>query len=223
MFVDQVREYLTDSDNDGVVAGLLGTSVVLYIICAILVYLIPNFSKRYPANIILLFIITLATSVLVAVICSAFQVEVVMIALAITILCCAGIFFFSFNTKYDLHSWQGILFCIFWGILSTAILIPVPYSDPVPKVGRFIPNPPSFQFRSCDSRCILTHSCLSTGHCWSGGDRFHVYPDPRHVPSHGPMFRGVSSGTSGGLRPRRLAGEVSQSIHSEMAKRSKCP
>ncbi|XP_003740096.1 protein lifeguard 2 [Galendromus occidentalis] len=57
-----------------------------------------------------------------------------MLALGITFLCCVGIFVFSFNTKYDLSSCHGLVFCLLWGLLLTFLLMPIPYGSTSNKV-----------------------------------------------------------------------------------------
>ena len=134
MLVDQVHEYVTATENFNTVHIILLTSVVIYFVSVLTLICVPGLRKRHPANVILLFVFTISSSVMISIACTTYQVESVMMALGIAVLCCAGIFIFSFNTKYDLSSRHGLVFCLLWGLLLSCLLIPLPYSSTSNKV-----------------------------------------------------------------------------------------
>lgn len=130
----EIREYMWSPDNFNVTLGIFITSVVVYFVSVLVLICVPGLRKKSPHNMILLFIFTISSAVMISIVCSTYSVDAVMMALGITVLCCAGIFIFSFNTKYDLSSCHGLVFCLLWGLLLSSFLIPIPYSTPANKV-----------------------------------------------------------------------------------------
>ncbi|XP_052451049.1 protein lifeguard 2-like [Carassius gibelio] len=87
--------------------------------------------RQFPWNLILLIIFTLSLSYMTAMLSSYYNTKSVIICLGITALVCLAITIFSFQTKIDITSYQGVLlvFCTVLLIcgLFLAIILPFGY------------------------------------------------------------------------------------------------
>ena len=134
VLVESIHGYLRDERNFGTTIGLLIGSIVIYLVIVFTLICVRSLRRRYPTNLILLFVVTISSGLMLSIFCAMFTVDSVLMALGVTVLCCAAIFVFSFNTKYDLSSCHGLVFCLLWGLLLSALLIPIPYSSTANKV-----------------------------------------------------------------------------------------
>jgi len=87
--------------------------------------------RRFPGNIICMAVLTAAMGYMVAMIASFHEVNVVFIALAITILCCVSVIVFAMQTKYDFTGCIAIMFVIsmalfFFGIIAITVAFGFP-------------------------------------------------------------------------------------------------
>ncbi|XP_019366959.1 PREDICTED: protein lifeguard 2 [Crocodylus porosus] len=87
--------------------------------------------RYFPWNLILLSIFTLSMSYLTGMLSSYYDTKSVLLCLGITALVCLSVTIFSFQTKYDFTSCQGVLFVmlmvlVFGGIIM-AVILPFQY------------------------------------------------------------------------------------------------
>ncbi|XP_077185016.1 protein lifeguard 2 isoform X2 [Paroedura picta] len=87
--------------------------------------------RHYPWNLILLSIFTLSMAYLTGMLSSYYNTMSVLLCLGITALVCLSVTIFSFQTKYDFTSCQGVLFVmlmvLFFSGIILAIMLPFQY------------------------------------------------------------------------------------------------
>ncbi|XP_075816749.1 protein lifeguard 2 isoform X2 [Microtus pennsylvanicus] len=87
--------------------------------------------RHFPWNLILLAIFTLSMAYLTGMLSSYYNTTSVLLCLGITALVCLSVTIFSFQTKFDFTSCQGVLFVLlmtlFFSGLLLAILLPFQY------------------------------------------------------------------------------------------------
>uniref|UniRef100_A0A8D0BR07 Protein lifeguard 2 n=1 Tax=Salvator merianae TaxID=96440 RepID=A0A8D0BR07_SALMN len=87
--------------------------------------------RYFPWNLILLSIFTLSMAYLTGMLSSYYDTKSVLLCLGITALVCLSVTIFSFQTKYDFTSCQGMLFVmlmvLFFSGIILAILLPFKY------------------------------------------------------------------------------------------------
>ncbi|XP_008581157.1 PREDICTED: protein lifeguard 2 isoform X2 [Galeopterus variegatus] len=87
--------------------------------------------RHFPWNLILLTIFTLSMAYLTGMLSSYYNTTSVLLCLGITALVCLSVTLFSFQTKFDFTSCQGVLFVLlmtlFFSGLILAILLPFQY------------------------------------------------------------------------------------------------
>ncbi|MBV96497.1 Protein lifeguard 2, partial [Eschrichtius robustus] len=87
--------------------------------------------RHFPWNLILLTIFTLSMAYLTGMLSSYYDTTSVLLCLGITALVCLSVTVFSFQTKFDFTSCQGVLFVLlmtlFFSGLILAILLPFQY------------------------------------------------------------------------------------------------
>ncbi|KAB0365221.1 hypothetical protein FD754_009377 [Muntiacus muntjak] len=87
--------------------------------------------RHFPWNLILLTIFTLSMAYLTGMLSSYYNTTSVLLCLSITALVCLSVTVFSFQTKFDFTSCQGVLFVLlmtlFFSGLILAILLPFQY------------------------------------------------------------------------------------------------
>uniref|UniRef100_A0A8B9HF75 Fas apoptotic inhibitory molecule 2 n=1 Tax=Astyanax mexicanus TaxID=7994 RepID=A0A8B9HF75_ASTMX len=90
-------------------------------------YLVLVFSssarRRYPTNMILLGIFTLALSYMAGMLASYHNTKVVMMCVGITALVCLAVTLFCFQTKVDFTSRHGLLFSLLMVLMITGLLL----------------------------------------------------------------------------------------------------
>ncbi|XP_050510709.1 protein lifeguard 1-like [Diabrotica virgifera virgifera] len=80
-----------------------------------------NLRRQYPANLIFLFIFTIAESFLLGTISSYYDIDVVAIAAGATVIICLGLTVFAFQSRIDFSVLSGILVALSLVILSFGI------------------------------------------------------------------------------------------------------
>ncbi|XP_061871640.1 protein lifeguard 2 [Colius striatus] len=87
--------------------------------------------RYFPWNLILLSIFTLSMAYLTGMLSSYYNTKSVLLCLGITALVCFSVMIFSFQTKFDFTSCQGVLFVmlmvLFFGGIILAVVLPYQY------------------------------------------------------------------------------------------------
>lgn len=87
--------------------------------------------RYFPWNLILLSIFTLSMAYLTGMLSSYYNTKSVLLCLGITALVCLSVVIFSFQTKFDFTSYQGVLFVmlmvLFFGGIILAVILPYQY------------------------------------------------------------------------------------------------
>ncbi|XP_042311117.1 protein lifeguard 2 [Sceloporus undulatus] len=81
--------------------------------------------RYFPWNLILLSIFTLSMAYLTGMLSSYFDTTSILLCLAITALVCFSVTIFSFQTKYDFTSCQGVLFVMAMVLLFSGIILAI--------------------------------------------------------------------------------------------------
>ncbi|KAM3845868.1 protein lifeguard 2 isoform 2-T2 [Vipera latastei] len=81
--------------------------------------------RYFPWNLILLSIFTLSLAYLTGMISSYYNTTSVLLCLGITALVCLSVTIFSFQTKYDFTSCQGVLFVMLMVLLFSGIILAI--------------------------------------------------------------------------------------------------
>jgi len=84
--------------------------------------------RRFPLNLVLLALLTLAMSYMMGMISAFYTIDSVLIAVGITTFVCLGVTIFSFQTKYDFTSCFGILFVMSLALMGFGIVCIFTYS-----------------------------------------------------------------------------------------------
>uniref|UniRef100_A0A914X6F7 Uncharacterized protein n=1 Tax=Plectus sambesii TaxID=2011161 RepID=A0A914X6F7_9BILA len=108
--------------------GLYYASYATFMVVYIVLMCCESVRRRTPANLICLAILTLAIGYMTMMITAMYNVQSVLMALGITVGCCAGIIIFSMQTKHDLTSCMGVLCIIglvmfFFGIVAIIVSV----------------------------------------------------------------------------------------------------
>ena len=96
------------------------------------VFLIVCFftSRKYPYNLITLFLFTLCESYSVGVITSLYDTNIVLQAIFLTMFIFLGLTVFAFQSKYDFTSWLGFTNIVMFGLVGFGfVLIFIPYNS----------------------------------------------------------------------------------------------
>jgi len=104
-------------------AWLYWVSYVTFFITYIVLVCCQSVRRRHPGNLICLAVLTAAMGYMVAMIASFYDVNVVFIALAITVLSCAAIIAFAMQTKYDFTGCIAIMFVVMMALFFFGIII----------------------------------------------------------------------------------------------------
>jgi len=113
MGIDSVKNYMA-TDGIPIVYASLGVYIITYF-C--LVCPCCNFQRKYPLNVIMLSIFTIAMSVVAAAIASSYQTEVVLLAAATTATIVLVVTGLTFSSKFDITKFWYIAFVGSLGML----------------------------------------------------------------------------------------------------------
>ncbi|KAM3865697.1 protein lifeguard 3-like [Diretmus argenteus] len=120
-FVDPVRDFV--QENQAVYWASFG----VYFVTHLVLVCCKGPRRKFPWNVILLLVFTLAMSYMTGAIASNYNTKAVFLALAITAVVCIVVTVFCFQTKVDFTKCQG-LFCVLGivmlvtGIITTIVL-----------------------------------------------------------------------------------------------------
>uniref|UniRef100_A0A3P9IX34 Transmembrane BAX inhibitor motif containing 1b n=1 Tax=Oryzias latipes TaxID=8090 RepID=A0A3P9IX34_ORYLA len=104
-FVDPVRLFVIRYP------GIYWASLAVYFVVYCVLICLKEPRRRFPWNLLLLGIFTLALSYMAGTISSYYETKAVLIAMGITVVVCVAVTVFCFQTKVDLTSCSGLL-CI---------------------------------------------------------------------------------------------------------------
>ncbi|KAF5894336.1 protein lifeguard 3-like, partial [Clarias magur] len=95
--------------------------IYLVLVCS------ENARRRFPVNLVLLFIFTLAMSYMAGALASYYETKAVFLAMGITAVVCVSVTVFSLQTKVDFTSCTGLfsvlaIVLIITGIIATIVL-----------------------------------------------------------------------------------------------------
>ncbi|XP_062255768.1 fas apoptotic inhibitory molecule 2b isoform X1 [Platichthys flesus] len=109
--------------------GLYMASYMMFLCTYIALSCCGNLRRQFPTNIILLVIFTLSISFMMGFVSSFYNTKSVMLCLGITALVCLSVTIFSFQSKIDVTSCQGVLFslCMVMLLCAIAMSIVVPF------------------------------------------------------------------------------------------------
>ncbi|KAJ1160518.1 hypothetical protein NDU88_001020 [Pleurodeles waltl] len=124
-FCDPVKDYVQSNP------AWYWASYAVFFVTYLILACCSGPRRYFPWNLILLSIFTLSLAYLTGMLSSYFDTKSVLLCLGITALVCLSITIFSFQTKFDFTSCQGVLFVLvmvlfFSGILL-AVIIPFQY------------------------------------------------------------------------------------------------
>ncbi|XP_043939757.1 protein lifeguard 2 [Protopterus annectens] len=124
-FCDPVREYVQTNP------GWYWVSYAVFFITYMMLVCCSKLRRYFPWNFIFLTIFTLALSYMTGMLSSYFETKSVVLCLGITALVCLAVTLFSFQTKFDFTSCQGVLFVLlmvlFFSSIILAIVVPFQY------------------------------------------------------------------------------------------------
>ena len=122
MFQDSIRYKVQSS------MGAYISAYVIFLVLLIVLTCCSGIARSHPTNIILLGLLTLSMGYMVGVISCFHATNIVILAFGITFFCTIAVMLFACQTKYDLTSCSGAMFCllcafILFGIFA-GILVP---------------------------------------------------------------------------------------------------
>ncbi|KAF6339311.1 Fas apoptotic inhibitory molecule 2 [Rhinolophus ferrumequinum] len=124
-FCDPVKDYVQANP------GWYWASYAVFFATYLTLACCPGSRRYFPWNLILLTIFTLSMAYLTGMLSSYYNTTSVLLCLGITALVCLSVTVFSFQTKFDFTSCQGVLFVLLMTLLFSglilAILLPFQY------------------------------------------------------------------------------------------------
>lgn len=123
-FTPSIRTYVRSREGQ----WLYWTSYVVFLVTYIALSCCKSVARRFPANMILLGVLTLSMGYMAGMISAFYQIDSVLIAVGITAFVCLGVTLFSFQTKYDFTSCFGVLFVISLALMGFGIVCAFTYS-----------------------------------------------------------------------------------------------
>ncbi|KAM8839173.1 transmembrane BAX inhibitor motif containing 1a [Synchiropus picturatus] len=118
VFVDAVKDFVR------AYPGVYWASYAVYIVTHLVLVCCQGPRRKFPLNLILLLLFTLALSYLTGTISSYYDTKAVFLALGITAIVCIAVTVFCFQTKVDFTKCQG-LFCVLGIVMFVVSLISV--------------------------------------------------------------------------------------------------
>ncbi|XP_060679925.1 protein lifeguard 2a [Hemiscyllium ocellatum] len=116
-FYDPVRMYVRNN------YVLYYTSFAVFITTYLILVCCSGIRRRYPWNLILLAIFTLGMSYMAGMLTTYHNTKSVMICIGITALVCLAVSIFSFQTRFDFTSCQGLMFGMLMVLFITGIVM----------------------------------------------------------------------------------------------------
>ncbi|XP_076118906.1 protein lifeguard 3 [Alosa pseudoharengus] len=116
VFVHPVRLFVVQNP------GVYWASIVLYLVTYLVLVCCEGPRRRFPLNLVLLAVFTLAMSYMTGTISSYYDTKAVFLALIITAVVCVIVTIFCFQTKVDFTSCTGLFFVLAMVVLVTGII-----------------------------------------------------------------------------------------------------
>ncbi|XP_028854192.1 fas apoptotic inhibitory molecule 2b [Denticeps clupeoides] len=103
--------------------GLYSISYLVFLVTFIILSCCGEIRRQFPWNLILLCVFTLSMAFMLGFISSFYNTKSVMLCIGITAMVCLSVTIFSFQTKVDFTSFQGVLFVLCMVMFFCAILM----------------------------------------------------------------------------------------------------
>ncbi|XP_066572319.1 protein lifeguard 2a isoform X2 [Amia ocellicauda] len=116
-FCEQVRQFVQYNRILYLASYIAFMGTYLVLVCS------TSARRRYPTNLILLGIFTLAMSYMAGMLASYHNTKVVMLCIGITAMVCLAVTLFCFQTKFDFTSCHGLMFSLMMVLLLTGLLL----------------------------------------------------------------------------------------------------
>ncbi|XP_006634238.2 protein lifeguard 2a [Lepisosteus oculatus] len=116
-FCEQVRQFVQYNRILYLASYITFMGTYLVLVCS------TSARRRYPTNLILLGIFTLAMSYMAGMLASYHNTKVVMLCVGITALVCLAVTLFCFQTKFDFTSCHGLMFSLMMVLLLTGLVL----------------------------------------------------------------------------------------------------
>ncbi|KAL4623405.1 protein lifeguard 2-like [Arapaima gigas] len=116
-FCEQVRQFVQYNRILYLASYITFMGTYLVLVCS------TSARRRYPTNIILLGIFTLAMSYMAGMLASYHNTRVVLLCVGITAMVCLGVTLFCFQTKFDFTSCHGLMFSLMMVLMMTGLLL----------------------------------------------------------------------------------------------------
>lgn len=118
-FCDPVKDYVQANP------GWYWASYAVFFATYLTLACCPGSRRYFPWNLILLTIFTLSMAYLTGMLSSYYNTTSVLLCLGITALVCLSVTVFSFQTKFDFTSCQGVLFVLLMTLLFSGLILAV--------------------------------------------------------------------------------------------------
>uniref|UniRef100_A0A8C9WCC0 Fas apoptotic inhibitory molecule 2a n=1 Tax=Scleropages formosus TaxID=113540 RepID=A0A8C9WCC0_SCLFO len=116
-FCEQVRQFVQYNRILYLASYITFMGTYLVLVCS------TSARRRYPTNIILLGIFTLAMSYMAGMLASYHNTRVVLLCVGITAMVCLAVTLFCFQTKFDFTSCHGLMFSLMMVLMITGLLL----------------------------------------------------------------------------------------------------
>ncbi|KAB5546533.1 hypothetical protein PHYPO_G00073210 [Pangasianodon hypophthalmus] len=116
-FCDPIKDYIQSNP------GWYWAAYAVFFVTYLTLSCCAGPRRQFPWNLILLAIFTLSLSYMTGMLSSYYNTKSVMICLGITVLVCLAVSVFSFQTKIDVTSCQGVLFVTFTSFLICGLVL----------------------------------------------------------------------------------------------------
>ncbi|XP_015199800.1 fas apoptotic inhibitory molecule 2b isoform X2 [Lepisosteus oculatus] len=118
-FCEPVRIYIQSNP------GWYWASYAVFLVTYLTLSCCPGPRRQFPWNLILLAVFTLSMASMMAFVSSYYNTKSVILCLGITALVCLSVTIFSFQTKFDFTSCQGVLFVLVMVLFFSSIILSI--------------------------------------------------------------------------------------------------
>uniref|UniRef100_A0A3Q3B2S5 Protein lifeguard 2 n=1 Tax=Kryptolebias marmoratus TaxID=37003 RepID=A0A3Q3B2S5_KRYMA len=141
--------------------GLYSASYLMFFSTYIALSCCGDLRRQFPWNIILLVIFTLSMAFMMGFLSSFYNTKSVLLCLGITALVCLSVTIFSFQSKIDVTSCQGVLFslCMVMLLCAITLSIVVPFGYVSSRLLLFILDALQKQTKLAEVNDELNNSC----------------------------------------------------------------
>ncbi|XP_043923510.1 protein lifeguard 2-like isoform X2 [Protopterus annectens] len=116
-YSEQVQRYIQNNSALYFASYAIFMSTYLALICC------SGVRRRYPWNLILLILFTLAMSYMAGMLASYHNTKSVMVCIGVTAMVCLSVTLFCFQTKFDFTSCHGLMFALSMTLLLTGLVM----------------------------------------------------------------------------------------------------